>query len=95
MKKKFLIDLLVDAGIYDLEVIHPDQEGNVSEGTIVKDGYNYRLNDKGLTDEEIRTSLLAKQTIYIRTIKNIAIYFLVFSIIGVLLLFIAILTLPL
>lgn len=68
MKKKFLIDLLVDAGIYDLEVVHPDQEGNVPEGTIEKDGYNYRLDDKGLTDDDVRTSLLAKQTIYIRTI---------------------------
>lgn len=45
------------------------------------DGYTYLLEDK--TDEEIKITLLAKQTLHLKTIKNIVIFFLVMWLIGV------------
>ena len=80
---EYVRDLLVDAEVFELENVQPDQEGNVPEGTIKKDEYNYKLNDRNLNEDEIKLALLAKQTLYIKTIKNIAIYFLVFSITGI------------
>lgn len=45
------------------------------------DGYTYLLEDK--TDEEIKITLLAKQAIHLKTIKNIMIFFLIMWLIGV------------
>lgn len=44
------------------------------------DGYTYLLEDK--TDEEIKITLLAKQTLYLKTIRNIIIFFFIMWLIG-------------
>lgn len=73
---KYLRDMLVDLEVYELEVIKiVEVEEHAPEDVIKKDGYNYILNDKGLTPEEVNTALLAKQTKFIRTIKNIALFY--------------------
>lgn len=45
------------------------------------DGYTYLLEDK--TDDEIKITLLAKQTLHLVYIRNIIIFFLVMWLIGV------------
>jgi len=78
MKSKYVKNLVASTGVYNLNSVVSDNEGNFPPGEIIKkDGYNYMLDEKGLTDEEVNTALLAKQTNYLKTIKNIAVFYLI------------------
>lgn len=74
MKSLKTILLLNDNDIYKLEFIKKDAE--LPEGDVItNDGYKYVVDTKGIPDEEINTILLAKQTLHLRSIKNILVFF--------------------
>ena len=58
-----------------------DEDKYPPERILSFDGYTYLLEDS--TDEEVKITLLAKQTLHLKTIKNIVIFFLVMWLIGV------------
>lgn len=75
--------LLSDNDVYKLKFVKKDEEP--SEGDIItKDGYKYIVDTDGIPDEEVNTILLAKQTLHLKTIKNILLFFLVTWIFSVL-----------
>jgi|LSQX01.2.fsa_nt_gb hypothetical protein len=57
-----------------------EAEGYPPERIFSYDGYTYLLEDN--TDEEIKITLLAQQTLYLRTIRNIIIFFFIIWLIG-------------
>ena len=82
--KSLITKTLLDANeVYSLDFIKNNEE--LPEGDIVtKDGYKYFVDTKGIPDEEINTVLLAKQTLHLKTIKNILVFFFVTWIISAL-----------
>ncbi|MDF2844781.1 MAG: hypothetical protein K0R00_3207 [Herbinix sp.] len=62
--------LLVDTEVFTSEFVKPDQDGNLPEGTFKKDGYDYILTSKEFTNDEIKIALLAKQTLFLKSIKR-------------------------
>ncbi len=88
---KELKSLISKTGIFEKHFIGPGEENSAPEDNIIKqDGYTYVIEDKGMTDEEVKIALLTKQTINTQTIKNTVVFGLVISIISVIISFIAI-----
>jgi len=71
---QYVRDLLIDIDIYDTESVQDTSKYSPDE-LIQKDGYNYILNDRGLTPDEIKIALLAKQIKFMKTIKNIILFY--------------------
>ena len=89
MKSNYVKCLVESAGVFNMESIAADQDGNFPQGEIItKGGYSYLLDDKGLTDDEVNTALLALQTKHLETIKNIVLtYFILSLIVGLIIAF--------
>lgn len=84
MKSKIVKELVSNAELFHMELVTPDAEGNIPSGAEqYRDGYYYILHDNGLTDDEVKIGLLAKQTLYLKTIKNILVFSLVMWILGI------------
>lgn len=73
--------MLVELKIFDSQFVK-DPKDIDSEKVLRITGYDYIIDDKGLSQEEINTALLAKQTKFLRTIKNIALFYFWVTIIG-------------
>lgn len=73
--------MLVDLKIYDSQFTKNPEKAD--PGKLLKIyGYDYIIDDRGLTNEEIGVALLAKQTKFLRTIKNIALFYFWITMIG-------------
>ena len=89
MLKNDFYNLLINNNIYSKKDIN---ETKIFENDIVIEDVYFNSNKKfkietdGMSNEEIIISLLAKQTLYIRTIKNVICFFVIVSIILALLL---------
>ena len=74
--------LLWEADALEVELISGEEAKKYPDERIIDiDGFRNLIEDK--TDEEIKITLLAKQTLHLKTIKNIVIFFLVMWLIGV------------
>lgn len=81
MRKEETTRLLIKADALDARYVEPTEIKKYSPEQLIEiDGYAYVVEDK--TDDEITTTLLAKQTIYLKTIRNIIIFFFVMWLIG-------------
>ena len=78
---KYIKEMLVELKIFDSQFVK-DPKDIDSEKVLRITGYDYIIDDKGLSQEEINTALLAKQTKFLRTIKNIALFYFWITIIG-------------
>lgn len=86
MKNDVLRNLIIKAGILETSYVEPEKVKEYPEDKIIKEnGYHYYVNDYNMTYEEFKLALLAKQTIYLKTIKNIIVFNLVASLIAALL----------
>lgn len=84
MKNLGLKNLLSATGVYEKKFIKQDEVAKYPQETIIKqDGYTYTINDRGLTDEEVNTALLAKQTLCLQSIKTMVTVVFVMSIVSV------------
>lgn len=72
---QFVKDMLIDQKIYDLEFVQDTSKYDPEE-LIQMDGYNYKFNDRGLTSDEVKIALLAKQNKTLLAIKNILMFYL-------------------
>ena len=79
---KYIKEMLVELKIFDSQFVKNLSEAD-QDKVLRIGGYNYIIDDKGLTPEEINTALLAKQTKFLRTIKNIALFYFWITIIGI------------
>ena len=80
MKNSMLKTLLCSAEIFKSDHIKKAEVKNYPPEKIMKDEvYHYVVEDYGLTDEEIKIALLAKQVIYTKTIRNVVVASLVIS----------------
>jgi hypothetical protein len=88
---KYLKNMLVNLKIYELELVG-DRSKYSPDEIIEKTGYYYKINDKNLTPKEINTAILAKQASFLKTIKNIALFYfcLTVSVISIYLIYLAI-----
>jgi len=78
---KYIKEILVELKIYDSKITKNPKEADPEK--VLRIGADYHIIDeKGLTPEEINMLLLAKQTKFIRTIKNIALFYFWITIIG-------------
>jgi hypothetical protein len=83
MTKTNLNILLSDAGVIDKNFIKTEELNDDIKMKIVKiDGYNYIFDDNGMTIEELKLALLAKQTNDTHSIKNMVTFFTVISVIS-------------
>ena len=81
MRKERTTRLLYKADILTADIMSREKlEYYPQDRRMEIDGYSYLVEDK--SDDEIKITILAKQTIYLRTIKNIIIFFLVMWLIG-------------
>jgi hypothetical protein len=63
--------LITETGIFEKRLIKPEERATVSEDNIIKLGvYTYIIDDKGMTNEDVKIALMAKQTLNIKAIKN-------------------------
>ena len=92
MNKIELDDLLADTGVIKKDFVKVEDITNEIKDTItVMDGYNYIFDNEGMTNEELKLALLAKQTNYIKSIKSMVTFFVVLAIASFILSLIAIL----
>lgn len=83
MKNTYVKELISQAGVYKSEVIAPnDTDKYQKEEVQVIDGCHCHISDNDIPDEEVNTALLAKQTSYLKTIKNILLFFLIIWLLG-------------
>lgn len=74
MENKYLTKLLCDAGVYSTEFIPNEKLKNYNKEDLIKEsGYNYIVDTQDLKGSETMLAFLAKQTIHLKTIKNIMI----------------------
>lgn len=78
-----LKELLLDAGVFSRYGLTKEEASQIPEGELHHDeGGEYYIHNEGLTNEEINTMLLAKQTLNIKTIKNILVFYLIVSLLA-------------
>ena len=81
MRSKQTTRLLVEAKAVNSTLLTRETLNDYPEDRrITVDGYTYGIEEKA--SDEIEITLLAKQTIYINTIKKIAIFFLIMWLTG-------------
>ena len=88
MKNQAVIDELTGLGIYSVDYT---QECNPSDNnmTIVDNDKSYRkVDDNGLSEDDLNLLLAAKQASYLRSIKWIATFYAILTSIGLILGFI-------
>lgn len=79
MRSKFTNILLEETGVLKSTIISKKEAKDYPEQRIRRTtDFNYLIEDK--PDKDIELSLLAKQTLYLRTIKNILLFFFILSI---------------
>lgn len=84
MKKEELYNLLLDNNIYFK--VDEDETKVFENDVVIKDEYsgkNYKIETNDMSKEDIIIALLAKQTLYIKTIKNIIKFTFIVSIISI------------
>ena len=84
MKKEELYNLLLDNKIYFK--VDEDETKVFENDVVIKDEYsgkNYKIETNDMSKEDIIIELLAKQTLYIKTIKNIIKFTFIVSIISI------------
>ncbi len=84
MKKEELYNLLLDNKIYFK--VDEDETKVFENDVVIKDEYsgkNYKIETNDMSKEDIIIALLAKQTLYIKTIKNIIKFTFIVSIISI------------
>ncbi len=84
MKKEELYNLLLDNNIYFK--VDEDETKVFENDVVIKDEYsgkNYKIETNDMAKEDIIIALLAKQTLYIKTIKNIIKFTFIVSIISI------------
>lgn len=84
MKKDELYNLLLDNNIYFK--VDEDETKVFENDVVIKDEYsgkNYKIETNDMSKEDIIIALLAKQTLYIKTIKNIIKFTFIVSIISI------------
>ena len=84
MKKEELYNLLLDNKIYFK--VDEDETKFFENVVVIKDEYsgkNYKIETNDMSKEDIIIALLAKQTLYIKTIKNIIKFTFIVSIISI------------
>lgn len=70
-----------NAEIFKSDHVKKAEMKNYPPEKIIKDDiYHYVVEDYGMTDDEVKIALLAKQVINTRTIKNIVVFNFVISI---------------
>lgn len=80
MKNNMLKTLLCNAGIFKSDHVKKAEVKNYPPEKIIKDDiYHYVVEDYGMTDDEVKIALLAKQVIYTKTIRNVVVASLVIS----------------
>lgn len=85
---KILADLIVKTGLFTQCFVETKKiPADVPKEDRAEAGYYY-IDDAGLSDEELNTALMAKQTLYLRTIKNILMFIFISSIVTAALVFI-------
>lgn len=81
MRSKQTTRLLVKTKAVDSTLLTKETLNNYPEERRINiDGYTYGIEDK--ESNEIKLTLLAKQTLHLKTIRNIAIFFLIMWLIG-------------
>lgn len=84
MKKEELYNLLLENNIYFK--VDEDETKIFENDVVIKDAYsgkNFKIETNDMSKEDIIIALLAKQTLYIKTIKNIIMFTFIVSIISV------------
>ena len=83
MKNQALIDELVGAGIYSVDYTKVIPAPTENEMAVIDNDHNYRkVEDNGITDEELKLLLAAKQISYLRKIALMVTIIAVLMIIG-------------
>ena len=80
-----LKDMLLKLDVFKRFDVPQEQVDQIKPEELRRDvdsGKFFVIYDDGLTPEEIKTMLLAKQTMYIKTIKNIALFYFIISLLG-------------
>lgn len=60
---------------YENDIIVDSEYSNINK--------RYKIETDNMTNEEVIISLLAKQTLYIKTIKNITVFILILTLLGI------------
>lgn len=82
MRSKDITELLIKSEVISYKCIEPEEVKNHPPESVIEiNEYAYTFEDR--TDNEINMLLNAKQTLHLKTIKNIVIFFLVMWLIGV------------
>lgn len=81
--------LLQDLRILESYEITKEEINHFPAGTVYEtDGKYFHWSESELTEEYIKIAIMAKQTHYLRTIRNVVIFFFIASLLGFILLFI-------
>jgi len=75
---KYIEGMLIDLEIFNRKYVEALENSDES-----KKIYKCIIDDNGLAPDEIHTALLAKQAMFLRTIKNILLFFLWLTLIGI------------
>lgn len=84
MQNVELKNLVSATGVFEKRFIKPEEVSTLPPESIIKqDGYTYVINDRGLTESEVNTALLAKQTLHLQSIRTMVTVVFVMSIVSV------------
>ena len=83
MTKTYISEMLSELGIIEKKVIKKANITDEIKSEVARDiDGNYCLYDnKGLSEDEIKLAILLKQVLFIKTIKNLVLFFVLFYII--------------
>lgn len=81
MRKLVINDLLSDLGIIKKDFISKKDitDENMEKVFKTQDGYYYTYDDNGLTDDDIKLVMMAKQAKDVKMIKNMVMFFVVLT----------------
>lgn len=87
MNKKDYNNLLINLGVFERK--HTEQAAAVQDEDHYTDlnGINWEIAKGELSEDEIQTVLMAKQTLYLKSIKDVITGLAVVTVIGVILIF--------
>lgn len=85
MNKSDVKLMLENLEILESEYVSQDEINSYPEDFVFqKNGSTYHWKDSDLNEEDIRIAIMAKQALYVRTIKNTVVFIFVLWIIGIL-----------